>query len=139
MSHDVILNKIQTIERCIKRINEEYKGFEEEFKSNFTKQDSVILNLERASQATIDIATHIVKISKLGLPNSSRELFVLLEGNHIISDNTCNQMQSMVGFRNIAVHDYQNLSLEITIAIINNHLVDFDTYIAEVITNFLKP
>ncbi|GEM_PF-2636174 len=58
---DVVLNKIQTIERCLRRIREEYVGSEAEFEENFTKQDSVILNLERASQASIDIATHIVK------------------------------------------------------------------------------
>ena len=56
---DVVLNKIQTIERCLKRIQEEYAGYEEEFETLYAKQDSVILNLERASQASIDIATHI--------------------------------------------------------------------------------
>jgi len=72
MSHDVILNKIATIEKCIQRVHEEYDGYEESFKSNCTKHDSVILNLKRASQATVDIATHIIKNEKLGLPNSSR-------------------------------------------------------------------
>ena len=66
---DVVLNKIQTIERCLKRIREEYIGHEESFEENFTKQDSVILNLERASQATIDIATHIIKAKSLGITN----------------------------------------------------------------------
>ena len=73
---DVVLNKIQTIERCLKRIREEYVGSEDIFEKNHTKQDSVILNLERASQASIDIATHIIKTKSLGLPNTSRELFV---------------------------------------------------------------
>ncbi|MDQ7084236.1 MAG: DUF86 domain-containing protein [Sulfurovum sp.] len=72
---DVVLNKVQTIQRCLRRIREEYVGFEDTFEENFTKQDSVILNLERASQASIDIATHIVKVKGLGLPNTSRELF----------------------------------------------------------------
>ena len=74
---DVLLNKIQTIERCLKRIREEYIGFEDSFEEDHTKQDSVILNLERASQASIDIATHIVKTRNLGLPNTSRELFTI--------------------------------------------------------------
>jgi len=41
---DVVLNKVQTIQRCIKRIKEEYIGYEDIFESDFTKQDSVILN-----------------------------------------------------------------------------------------------
>jgi len=133
---DVVLNKVQTIQRCIKRIKEEYIGFEESFESDFTKQDSVILNLERASQATIDIATHIVKVRQLGLPNSSRELFELLFNAGIISEDVSKQMQGMVGFRNIAVHDYQNLNLEIVLSIINNHLDDFEKFIQEVLGRF---
>ena len=53
---DVIVNKVSVIERCLKRIREEYQGDAEEFKRNFTKQDSVILNLQRLCEAAIDIA-----------------------------------------------------------------------------------
>ena len=134
---DVVLNKIQTIERCLKRIREEYVGHEEEFEENHTKQDSIVLNLERASQASIDIATHIVKINGLGLPNSSRELFDLLLENHMISEDTCRQMQGMVGFRNIAVHDYQNLNLEIVVTIVEKHLGDFEGFVGEVFSGYL--
>jgi uncharacterized protein YutE (UPF0331/DUF86 family) len=134
---DVVLNKIQTIERCLMRIREEYVGFEDTFEENHTKQDSVILNLERASQASIDIATHIVKAKKLGLPNTSRELFDMLLEANIISKDVCKQMQGMVGFRNIAVHDYQNLNIEIVVAIVEKHLGDFEEYVREVFSGYL--
>jgi len=135
---DVVLNKIQTIERCLKRIREEYVGYEDSFEENYTKQDSVILNLERASQATIDIATHIVKTRNLGLPNTSRELFTMLLDDGIISKNICKEMQAMVGFRNIAVHDYQNLNIEIVVAIVQKHFGDFEGYIKEIFEGYLK-
>jgi len=61
---NVVLNKAATMERCIKRVLEEYQGFEKEFLDNFTKQDSVILNLERLCQAAIDLAAHLVRINK---------------------------------------------------------------------------
>ncbi len=135
---DVVLNKIQTIERCLKRIREEYVGHEDSFEENYTKQDSVILNLERASQATIDIATHIVKTRNLGLPNTSRELFTMLLDDGIISKSICKEMQGMVGFRNIAVHDYQNLNIEIVVAIVQRHLGDFEGYIKEIFQGYLN-
>ena len=134
---DVVLNKIQTIERCLKRIREEYVGFEDSFEENFTKQDSVILNLERVSQASIDIATHIVKVKGLGLPNTSRELFDLLLENGIITENISKQMKGMVGFRNIAVHDYQNLNIEIVVAIVEKHLGDFEGFVKEIFSQYL--
>ncbi len=134
---NVVLNKIQSIEKCLKRIREEYVGFEDSFEENYTKQDSVILNLERASQASIDIATHIVKTRKLGLPNTSRELFSMLLDAGIISEHICKQMQGMVGFRNIAVHDYQNLNIEIVVAIVEKHLGDFEGFVREIFEGYL--
>ena len=130
MIDDLILNKTDTIKRCLSRIDEEYS---DDFKINFTKQDSVILNLERISQATIDIATHIVRVKKLGIPKTSKEVFVLLENYDYISQKISFSMQKMVGFRNIAVHDYQNLSIDIVVAIVENHLDVFLEFSNEIL------
>jgi uncharacterized protein YutE (UPF0331/DUF86 family) len=124
MKNDVILNKISIIERCMKRIHEEYANDPEHLK-NFTKQDSIILNLQRACEASIDIAMHIVAEKKLGLPQTSRDAFTLLETEGIIPSSLSKKMQAMVGFRNIAVHGYQEINLLILQKIIENHLVDF--------------
>ena len=130
---DVIFNKIATIEKCISRVYEEYSGFEEEFLENYTTQDSVVLNIERAAQASIDIATHIVRVKKLGLPQSSREVFILLNEHKVITKKTSENMQKMVGFRNIAVHNYQKLNLDIVCHIIQVKLDDFKKFNAELL------
>lgn len=133
MNDDIIINKIETIKRCLFRIKEEYINFEDTLESNYTKQDSIILNLERAAQASIDLSTHIIRVNSLGIPKTSRDVFSLLEINKIISSKTSEQMKKMVGFRNIAVHDYQNISIDIVKNIIEKHLVDFEHFTQEVI------
>jgi uncharacterized protein YutE (UPF0331/DUF86 family) len=60
-----------------------------------------------------------------------------LEEHHIISKESSKQLQAMVGFRNIAVHDYQNLNIDIVIAIVESHLGDFELFIREVFDNYL--
>ena len=122
---NVVLNKTATMERYIRRVLEEYQGFENEFLNNFTKQDSVILNLERLCQAAIDLAAHLVRTNKFGIPQDNRELFQLLEQNRLISKKLSRNLQAMVGFRNLAVHDYQELNLDIVQGIIKNNLIDF--------------
>ena len=82
MTTDVLTNKAAIIERCIARIQEDY---DEEFETNFTKQDAIVLNLERTCQACIDMAAHVVSTQKLGVPQTSRELFALLAQNQLIS------------------------------------------------------
>lgn len=127
MENDVILNKISVIERCLKRIREEYEDNPNHLQ-NDTKQDSIILNLQRACKASIDLAMHIVSQKQLGLPQNSRDAFTLLEEHGIISSSLAQKMKAMVGFRNIAVHDYQQLNLTILQAILEHHLTDFTEF-----------
>lgn len=123
MRDDVIINKVETIKRCIKRIEEEYSN---DFNNleNYTKQDSIILNLQRMCEATLDLGMHYIKIKKLELPQTSKQTFEILQKNEVIDKKLSLDLQGMVGFRNIAVHDYQSLNIEILQKIIENHLVD---------------
>lgn len=125
--NDVILNKTTTIERCVNRIHEVYEGNPENLK-DFTKQDSIILNIQRACEASIDLAMHIVSERKLGVPKASREGFKLLEEADVIDSSLAKTLMNMVGFRNIAVHDYQALDIEILEAILEKHIGDFKTF-----------
>jgi uncharacterized protein YutE (UPF0331/DUF86 family) len=125
--NDVILNKITTIERCLKRIHEVYAGNPDNL-SDFTKQDSIILNIQRACEASIDIAMHLVSEKKLGVPKASREAFKLLQEAGLIDEALAKTLINMVGFRNIAVHDYQALELDILKAILDKHINDFKLF-----------
>jgi uncharacterized protein YutE (UPF0331/DUF86 family) len=125
---DVLLNKAATIERCLIRIQEEYENHKDELESNFTRQDSIILNLQRACEASIDGAMHLVRQNKFGIPQQSRDAFIMLADNNLIDLQLSKNMQSMVGFRNIAIHNYQKLSLPILRSILESHLVDFRSF-----------
>lgn len=76
-------------------------------------QDAIVLNLLRACEASIDLAMYMVRLHHLGLPQSSRDAFRLLQEAGFISADLARRMQHMVGFRDVAVHDYQALSLPI--------------------------
>lgn len=130
MADEVVLNKVTVIERCLKRIGEEYEGHEDELETNYTRQDAIVLNLLRASEAAIDLAMHVARVGKLGLPQESREAFVLLERAGWIEPALSRRMQAMVGFRNVAVHDYQKLRLAVVKSILEEHLDDFRRFAA---------
>lgn len=119
----VILNKFETIEKCINRINEEYQNNPKNL-ADYRKMDMIVLNLQRACEAVLDLAVYIVSTRKLGLPQTKREAFILLEENNIIDSKMSKNMQGMVGFRNIAVHDYKEIDEEILKDVIENHLND---------------
>lgn len=110
MASDILLNKVAIIERCLNRVETEYLGHEDELETNFTRQDSIILNLQRACEASIDASMHLVRVKKLGGPQESREAYDMLCEADIIEAPLRDRLKTMVGFRNIAVHDYRKLN-----------------------------
>ena len=108
---DVCLNKGAIIERSIRRMHEETAA--DPALQNFTHIDALTLNLERACQAAIDLAMHLVAREHLGMPQSSADAFRLLARNRLISEASCRAMMAMTGFRNVAIHEYQEMNLAI--------------------------
>lgn len=128
MADDVLLNKAATIERYVLRAREEYAADPATFAENHTRQDAAILNIQRACEAALDMGQHLIRRERLGIPQSARDVFALLAQTGWINATLADKLKRMVGFRNIAVHDYQALQLPITVAIIKNHLDEFLQY-----------
>ena len=128
MADDVLINKAATIERCVKRAREEYERDPTTFATDYTRQDAAILNIQRACEAALDMGQHLIRRDKLGIPQSARDVFALLAQSGWITAALADRLKHMVGFRNIAVHDYQPLQLPITVSIIESHLDEFLQY-----------
>lgn len=128
MVDDVALNKSATIERCLARVREEY-GDGTGLESDQRRQDALVLNLLRACETTIDLAMHAVRRASLGVPQSSRDAFALLAEDGRIASDLAEELQRMVGFRNIAIHRYQDLDPDVLHAIVREKLEVFETFV----------
>jgi len=122
--NDVIINKIQSIQRCIQRAREEYASDPEAFDTNYTKQDAAILNVLRACEQTIDLANYLIRRHKLGIPTASTESFDLLRQKFIIDAPLAEKLKKMVHFRNTVIHQYQRTDMDIVKTIITSDLDD---------------
>ena len=136
MADDVILNKATSIERCLQRIREEYAGDDNNLFTNQTKQDAIVLNLQRACETAIDLAMYVVNQRRLGVPQESRDAFTLLQTAGILVPDLATRMQKMVGFRNVAVHEYTRLNLDVVRTIITKQLDDFRTFSSTIVKAF---
>jgi len=116
MVDDVLLNKAATIERCVARAREEYAAAAGHFASDYSRQDAAVLNIQRACEAALDMGQHLIRRDRLGVP--------LARAGWITTALALN-LKKMVGFRNVAVHDYQSLLLPITVDVITQHLDEF--------------
>lgn len=128
MADDVLLNKAAALERAVRRALEEYAGDPANLRANQTRQDAILLNLQRACESSIDAAMHLVRVHRLGIPQDTRDAFDLLERAGRLDPALSTRLKKMVGFRNIAVHDYQKLNLDIVQRILDEHIEDFRAF-----------
>ena len=128
----VIINKLESIQKCIKRINEEYEDNPNNL-NDYRKMDAIVLNLQRTCEMVTDIAMYIVSMRNLGIPQTKKEAFELLYKNDLIAEEVCNNMKKMIGFRNIAVHDYKQIDETILQDVIENHLKELEEFAREML------
>lgn len=124
MTTPLVLAKIATIERAVARAREEFAAAGAGFANDFTRQDAAILNVLRACEAAIDLANVLIRERALGMPQSSRDSFKLLVDAQVISAALSERLQRMIGFRNVAVHQYRALDPVIVEAVLRRNLDD---------------
>lgn len=108
---NISLNKAAIIERCIRRMREEYDA--DRTLQDYTHLDALTLNIERACQAAIDLAMHIVAAGHLGVPQSSAEAFSLIQRAGKLDRQLADRLARMTGFRNVAIHQYQDIDTSV--------------------------
>ncbi len=122
--NDIVTNKIQSIQQCVARAREEYGSDSDGFDTDHTRQDAAGLNVLRACEQAIDLANHIIKSHKMGIPTSSAESFDLLRQRSIVDTTLAERLKKMVHFRNTIIHQYQQMDLAIVKWVIISGLDD---------------
>lgn len=122
--NDIVINKIQSIQRCVERARQEYRSDPDGFATNYTLQDAAVLNVLRACEQAIDLANHVIHTYKMGIPTASTESFDLLRAKHVIDMALSERLKQMVHFRNIVIHQYQRMDIEIVTSVIVSGLDD---------------
>ena len=122
--NDTLIQKIQSTQRCIQRAREIYRKHQNRFLQDLDAQDAAVLNLIRSCELAIDMANYIIKRDKLGIPTSSAESFELLARSNTINYELAQRLKQMVGFRNLAVHEYREIDFNRVAEIIEHDLND---------------
>jgi uncharacterized protein YutE (UPF0331/DUF86 family) len=120
----ILLRKAGSLERCVARVRDKYKGNEAAFDADIDLQDIIVLNLQRACQTAIDMALRIGRLRRLAFPSDTADMFRVLASAGLLPRDLAESLVRMVGFRNVAVHEYQELDLQKVRHIIEHRLDD---------------
>ena len=134
MDRAVIEQKLESLRRCIARIESKRPFTSQQLAEDFDLQDIVALNLTRAVQLSVDMAAHLVSSMGVPAPSTMGESFDRLAQAGIIEPVLTQHLKRAVGFRNLAVHNYSNVNWDTVHAIVEQHLGDFKTFAAAVVS-----
>ena len=99
-----------------------------EFLRDLDRQESILFNLQKVIQNCIDMAAHIVSEEGLGVAGSTNELFYLLEDRGIIDRGLTEKMVRAVGIRNLVVHEYGKVDLEVVYRVTHEDVNDLKEF-----------
>jgi uncharacterized protein YutE (UPF0331/DUF86 family) len=128
MDRLIVERKLDSLQRCLGRIASKRPATVEALEADVDLQDVLVLNLSRAVQICVDLATHLISGMAVSPPTTMGEAFDRLAENAILDDVLTLRMKKAVGFRNIAVHAYEAIDWAIVFAISTRHLDDFEEF-----------
>jgi uncharacterized protein YutE (UPF0331/DUF86 family) len=125
MDEVVVAQKLESLRRCTKRIQDKLPASLDMLISDVDAQDVLVLNLSRAVQICVDLAMHQISTSANPVPQSMGQAFDMLAQQKVITEALAGRMRKAVGFRSIAVHSYENIDWAVVYMIVKDHLNDF--------------
>ena len=132
MDRRVVEQKLESLRRCLIRIEAKCPPDWESLASDPDLQDILTINLTRAVQLCVDIGTNLVSGLEVAPPNTMGETFDVLADAHVIESDLASQLKKAVGFRNIAVHNYEEINWRIVHSIARDRRGDFDRFAREI-------
>jgi len=130
---DVVLNKLESLWRCLRRVQDKTPASINLLVEDCDLQDIIALNLERAVQTCVDIGLHIISDLEIQVPETMAQTFEALKKAGCLDAATAERMVKAVGFRNTAVHAYQEIDWNIVYCIITEHLDDFREFARQIL------
>ncbi|MGD2114920.1 MAG: DUF86 domain-containing protein [Acidobacteriota bacterium] len=127
---ELLAKKLAEIETHVRELRTEANL--SRLREDLKEERFVAHTLQLAVQAALDAASHIVADERLGEPETNQELFALLERHGWVDPSLGASLRDMARFRNLLVHGYASIDLDIVRDIVEHHLGDLEAFVETV-------
>ena len=134
MDREVVAQKLESLCRCLQRIQTKCPADAETLATDFDLQDIVSLNLSRAVQLCVELGAHLISGIDVAAPDTMGQAFDILALGGVTPTTLAINLKKAVGFRNIPVHYFDAINWLIVYSIAKNHLADFSVFARIVVT-----
>jgi uncharacterized protein YutE (UPF0331/DUF86 family) len=133
----LIYRKVSELELYLKQIQEFSELSADRYLNDWKIQRIVERTLQMMIETCVDVASHLVSDRGMRTPASYADTFKVLSENSIIAEELCVIMERMAKFRNVVVHQYEQVDADIVVLILKKHLQDFERY-RDAVLEYLK-
>ena len=120
------LSKLRQYQKYLKKLQ---ASTIEEFASDFKAIGAAERYLQVAIECVIDIGNEIISSLQLQRPERYRDIPYILSKAKIIPKTFAETVASMIGFRNLLVHDYASINLNLVYGFLQTKLQDFENFV----------
>ncbi|MBU4369496.1 DUF86 domain-containing protein [Candidatus Parcubacteria bacterium] len=125
----VIENKVSLIKKYLKILQRYQKYSKEKIVKDIDIKGAAERYLYLVVQATIDLAGAIISFRNFRKPTTMSENFYILNEEKIINSDLTETLVKMTGFRNIIVHDYEEINYDVVYDVLKNRLKDIEKFL----------
>lgn len=111
---------------------EKVKFDKESLKDNIDTQAKVFFLYQNVIERCLGLAMYIVRFKKLGVPKNASETFLLLSQDNIIDSDSSKRLSGAYGFRNILIHEYDNIDYEDIVEEHNHNIENLKSYLKQI-------
>ena len=138
IDREVVLIRIAAIQDRVKLLRKIKATSAEQLASDPMKLSASERLVQVSMQSVIDISSHIVAALHAQMPKELRDLPETLKKLGILPPDLASELSSMIGMRNILVHQYIDIDVYKLHDVIENHLGDFDEFIRYIVAYMEK-
>ena len=124
----LILRKLSELDEYYQQIKEYENISVGEYSGDWKVQRIIERTLQMMIETCIDITGHIIADRGYRIPKSYADTFKVLHENKILGNRLFPVLEKMAKFRNIVVHHYDQVDVQIVVEILKNNLNDFEDF-----------
>ena len=128
VDRDLVLRRLALLETYLGQLAPYREIDVESYRADWKTQRIVDRTLHLVIETCMDVADHIVADRRLRVPETGAESFEILAEAGLLPSSLGTALASMVGFRNILVHDYARLDPAIVIRVLQKELADIERF-----------
>ncbi len=127
---ELVSKKLAFIETCLRELRT--LGQADRIATDVKERRFVEHTLQICIQGVLDVALHIASDERLGEPGSNVALFDLLVPAGWLTADTAKLLRNAVGFRNVLVHGYTAVNVQVVRTVLEQRLGDLERFVEEI-------